>query len=119
MVPLFAVGEVFLIGAFQLLHRTNVRSEREKREKREKRGRGGSESFILSSGSTAGGSTETQRNRTFARSEFQNSTLICLNVWRVLRRTAQHSGSAHVLPSELILSRLIPSVTEQNQFHES
>lgn len=31
MVPLFAVGEIFLVGAFKLLHGANIRSEREKR----------------------------------------------------------------------------------------
>lgn len=36
MVPLFAVGEIFLIGAFQLLHGTNIRPEREKRRKDQK-----------------------------------------------------------------------------------
>lgn len=41
MVPLFAVGEVFLVGAFELLHGTNIGPEREQR------GRGGSESFVL------------------------------------------------------------------------
>lgn len=30
MVPLFAVGEIFLIGSFYLLHGTNIWSEREK-----------------------------------------------------------------------------------------
>lgn len=33
MVPLFAVGEVFLVGAFELLHGANVRPERENRRK--------------------------------------------------------------------------------------
>lgn len=41
MVPLFAVGEVFLVGAFELLHGANVGPEREQR------GRGRSESFVL------------------------------------------------------------------------
>lgn len=41
MVPLFAVGEVFLVGAFELLHGANVGPEREQR------GRRGSESFVL------------------------------------------------------------------------
>lgn len=33
VVPLFAVGEVLLIGSFQLLHGANVRSEREQRRR--------------------------------------------------------------------------------------
>lgn len=32
VVPLFAVGEVFLVGAFKLLHGTNVWSERDAEE---------------------------------------------------------------------------------------
>lgn len=31
VVPLFAVGEIFLISAFQLLHGTNIGSAEEKR----------------------------------------------------------------------------------------
>lgn len=34
MVPLFAVGEVFLVGAFELLHGTNIGPERAERQRR-------------------------------------------------------------------------------------
>lgn len=33
VVPLFTVGEVFLIGAFDLLHGTNIWSERQKTQR--------------------------------------------------------------------------------------
>lgn len=35
MVPLFAVGEVFLVSAFDLLHRTDIGSEREETGKQQ------------------------------------------------------------------------------------